>query len=332
MPPVKEAQQLERKAKAAKTILVSYDPSHSWLKSCDAMGVQTIQAGYVQDPQGRFKRDDENPLIVCGNTRKWYGEKACKSPDHISPLYARKESAAQDGLKALFRPEYDGKDLVVVVSHHDEDTANAIADSLIGTYDVVRNGQRINCRVVEAIPETESLGTWYLMRNQLKPGDTLLFDLGNGTTEEWIVSPDGEVSGSAKESFPVSKLAKAIGNDQLINKKLCPLNEHEPNLDLIVRALREGTIADIPLERWETIKEIHVSRWWEQMKSYLLKEHGATLQSVANVIFTGGGTALISDRLPKGVLSPADPQAASVRGMYQHYQAQVDSGVLRVGK
>lgn len=81
MAPVKEAQKLERKAKAAKAVLISYDPSHSWLKSCDGMGVQTIQAGYVQNPTGRYKKDGENPLVIEGSSRCWYGD-GCTSGYH----------------------------------------------------------------------------------------------------------------------------------------------------------------------------------------------------------------------------------------------------------
>ncbi|NEO34517.1 MAG: hypothetical protein F6K36_29800, partial [Symploca sp. SIO3C6] len=204
--------------------------------------------------------------------------------------------------------------------------------SLAGQYDVTRNGDRIRCRVVKAIPEAESLGTWHLLRDQLIDGDTLLFDLGNGTTEEWVIDRNGEIiDGNATDSFPVSGLVGAIAKDPLIRGKLCPLAEQSPNTDLIVRALRSGSIADIPLERWEAVKQQHIDEWWTQIKSYLLKAHGSTLQSVANVIFTGGGTELIRNRLPKQFLSPEQPQSASVRGMYAHYHSQIASGVVKFG-
>ena len=303
--------------------VVSFEPSHSWLKRHDDEGTLIIQAGYVSNPSGRINKDDENPLVVDGAMRRWYGMRACEA-DHISPLYTRKENTAKDSFKACLRSTDHGKDLHVVVSHWDEDTAREMARVLKGAYHVVRNGIEIQCNVVDATPELEGIGAYYLCRPFLKEGKTLLIEIGHGTSEEWLIDETGFPSGSATEQLAVNSLVSRIGNDQEIKAACLHLGEQQANHDLITRALKTGTIGTIPLERWEAIKGRHVREWYDSLKGYVLKRHGSTLQNTANIIFSGGGAALVESRLRQFAIVPENPQTASVRGCYEHYSRVIN--------
>ena len=313
---------LSNLANAKHTRLVSFEPSHSWIKRFDDEGTQIIQAGWKVNPTGRFFRDDVNPFVIFNGNQRLYGERACEGV-HISPLNQRKEDIARDSFAASLRPSDDHKDLIVVVSHWNEQTGEAIAQSLLGQYDVTRNGVRIRCTVKQAIAELEGKGAYYLVKSQLKPGKTLLFELGHGTSEEWIIGADGWVEGKATENLAVSKLVDTIAGDQLIRSHCLKLGEQEINRELIAKALRTGQFGSMPTEHWEVVKSGYVASWFDGLKNYLFKAYGSELQSISNIVFSGGGAALIRDRASAFAIVPDSPETASVRGAYYYHASSM---------
>ena len=300
------------------TRLVSFEPSHSWLKRCDSEGLLVIQGGYKMNPQGRFKKDDENPHVIFDGQSRHYGSTACLG-GHESALNQRKELNARQAFAACMRPSDDRKDLIVVVSHWNEDLAKSISDSLKGRYRVMRNGVEISCNVKEVVSQLEDEGTYQLLKPQLKPGRTLLIGSGQGTSQEWIIEPDGFIGGVATENLAVSQLVKTIANDQVIRGHALKLGEQQVNLDAITQALRTGEYGSMPNEHWEAIKDRYVGQWYETFKNYLLKTYGSDLQSISNIVFSGGGAELIRSRASKFAVIPDDAQTASVRGAYSHH-------------
>jgi len=302
--------------------LVSFEPSHSWIKRFDDEGIQIIQAGWKVNPTGRFFQDDANPCLIFDGSRRLYGDRVCEGV-HVSPLNQRKEDIARYSFAATLRPSDDHKDLIVIVSHWHEQTAADIAQSLLGQYDVTRNGVRIRCTVKRAIAELEGKGAYYLVKPQLKPGKTLLFELGHGTSEEWIIGSDGWVDGKATENLAVSRLVDTIAGDQSIRAHCLKLGEQEINRELISKALRTGQFGSMPIEKWEAIKSKYVAVWFDDLKNYLFKAYGSDLQSISNIVFSGGGAALIRDRALDFAIVPDSPETASVRGAYYHHAAAV---------
>ncbi len=302
--------------------LVSFEPSHSWIKRFDNEGAKIIQAGWKVNPTGRFYKDEQNPHVLYNGTSKLYGERVCEG-EHVSPLNQRKEAIARDAFMATLRPSDDGRDLTVIVSHWDEVTGDAIAKSLLGAYDVTVNGVQIRCTVKRAIAELEGKGAFYLVKPQLKPGKTLLFELGHGTSEEWIIGSDGYFDGKATENMAVSKLVDTIAGDSRIRAHCLKLGEQEINRELIAKALRTGQFGSMPSEHWEAVTKPYTNAWFDGIKNYLLKQYGSELQSINNVVFSGGGSALIRDRASGFALIPDSPETASVRGCYFYHAAIV---------
>lgn len=299
--------------------IVSFEPSHSWLKRWSDEGALIIQAGWEDNPDGRRKQDNENPTVrQSDGTWRWYGSRACEG-QHESPATARKDAMARDWLEAILQPTDNLRKLAVVVSHWDEDTAQRMADSLLGSYNITRNGASIRAEVVKAIPTLEGEGSYRLMQPKLKPGKTLLFELGHGTTEEWIVDETGFFSGKGTESFAVSKLVETIAKDRNVKAKFLKLGEQEVNREMLAACLRSGVLPNMKQEEWDLLKNKYVAAWMESLKNYLLKKYGTQLQTISNIVLTGGGAALIKDRATKFALIPSDPQTASVRGSYEHY-------------
>ena len=303
--------------------LVSFEPSHSWIKRFDDTGATIIQAGWKVNPTGRFYKDEQNPHVLYNDTSKLYGERACEGA-HVSPLNQRKEDIARDAFAATLKPSDDTKELTVVVSHWHEETGHTIAARLYGDYDVTINGVRIQTTVKRAFAELEGKGAYYLVKPQLKPGKTLLFELGHGTSEEWIIDAGTDFfNGQATENMAVSKLVDTIAGDQMIRAHCLKLGEQDVNRELIAKALRTGQFGSMPSEHWEAVTRPYINEWFNSIKNYLLKQYGSELQSISNIVMSGGGAALIRDRANGFALIPESPETASVRGCYFHHAAIV---------
>jgi len=57
--------------------LVSFECSNSFLKRYDDEGILIIQAGYSETISMMSKGDDENPIVINGSSKRWYGSRAC---------------------------------------------------------------------------------------------------------------------------------------------------------------------------------------------------------------------------------------------------------------
>ena len=305
--------------------LVSFEPSHSWLKRCDSDGVTILQGGYRVNPQGRLQKNDENVLIQFEGQSRYYGAIASLG-SHESPLTQRKEDNARFGFAAILKPSDDLCELIVILSHWDEDRARAIGQSLKGQYSVMKNGIPIRCVVKQVITQLEDEGTYQLLKPRLKSGRTLLIGSGQGTSQEWIINADGYFTGNATENLAVSKLVKMIADDQQIRAASLKLGESTVNLDAVTQALKTKSYGSLHPEIWESITDRYVGQWYEGFKNYLLKTYSTELQSISNIVFSGGGAELIRNRAEKFAIIPEDAQTSSVRGAYNHHASLL--GVL----
>ena len=302
------------------TKLVSFEPSHSYLKRCDSSGVTILQGGYRINPQGRIQKNDENVLIQFEGQSRYYGSIASLGA-HESPLTQRKEENARFGFAATLKPSDDLCELIVVVSHWSEDTAKSIGESLKGNYSVMKNGNPIRCVVKQVITQLEDEGTYQLLKPHLKPGRTLLVGSGQSTSQEWIINADGYFTGNATENLAVSKLVKMIADDSEIRAVSLKLGESTVNLDAVTQALKTKSYGSMHPEIWESITDRYIGQWYESFKNYLLKTYSTELQSISNIVFSGGGAELIRNRAERFAIIPQDAQTASVRGAYAHHAA-----------
>jgi hypothetical protein len=298
--------------------LVCIEPSHSWLKRWDSEGPLVVQAGYKVDPVGRFIKDASNPYVrLDGQARSW-GAEACLG-DHQSCLYTRKDRDPRQTFAALLRPSDDGRDLHVCVSHWDEGTAQAIGTALKGSYRALVNGVEINCNVTTSYHLLEDEGTYLAVKGQLKPGRTLLIGSGHGTSQEWLVDEQGRITGKPTQNLAVSNLAKAIAATPEVRSHALHLGEQTVNLAAIAAGLRSGKFGSMPTDIWGVVVARCVETWYQGFTAYLLAEHGSNLQSISNVVISGGGGELLRDRLVGFAIVPPDCQMASVQGAYEHF-------------
>ena len=309
------------------TRLVSFENSNSWLKRHDDEGTLVIQAGYTESIGMMAKGNDENPIVISGSSKRWYGSKACLD-DHKRIHGLDKIGTARESFTACLRPSDHGRDLIVIASHWDYGDLTDLKTALTGQYKVHRNGKEIQCTVTQVLPVLEGLGSFEVVKSKLEPGYSLLVEVGYGTAEEWLLDESGEVvDGNPVTALGVAKLVTSIAADPSVKAGLgITSNSTSVNLSLISAALQSETLGKLSAEQWRAIKRKHVNAWFEMIQAHISTKYESQSQNLVNLILTGGGAALLKSVKPDVIeffTIPDRPQVASVIGAYDSQMAKV---------
>ena len=314
--------------KTAKTTrLVSFENSNSFLKRYDSEGILVIQAGFTEAINMMAKGDDENPIVISGSSKRWYGSKACLA-DHKRIHGLDKIGTARESFAACLRPSDHGRDLIVIASHWDYSNLTGLKTALTGQYKVIRNGETIQCTVTAVLPILEGLGSYEAVKSKLDPGHSLLIEIGYGTAEEWLIDGSGEViDGNPVTALGVAKLVTTISSDPSVKAGLgITSNSTSVNLSLISAALQSETLGKLSADQWRAIKRKHVNAWFEMIQAHIATKYESQSQNLVNLILTGGGAALLKSVKPDVIeffTIPDRPQVASVIGAYNCQMAKV---------
>ena len=314
-------------ATAKHTRLVSFENSNSWLKRHDDEGTLVIQAGYTESIGMMAKGNDENPIVISGSSKRWYGSKACLN-DHKRIHGLDKIATAKESFTACLRPSDHGRDLIVIASHWDYGNLSDLKTALLGQYKVIRNGETIQCTVTQVLPVLEGLGSYEAVKPKLDHGYSLLIEIGYGTAEEWLIDESGEVvDGNPVTALGVAKLVTSIAADPSVKTGLgITSNSTSVNLSLISAALQSETLGKLTADQWRAIKRKHVNAWFEMIQAHISTKYESQSQNLVNLILTGGGAALLKSVKPDVIeffTIPDRPQVASVIGAYESQMAKV---------
>jgi hypothetical protein len=306
--------------------LVSFENSNSWLKRHDSETTLIIQAGYRENPGPYAKHTNESPIVVTENSRpRWYGATACEG-QHVTVHGRSKIETARDGFAACLQASDDGRDLIVVASHWDVTTLDSLKAALIGQYRVVRNGQEIACTVTQVLPVLEGMGSYHMIKQQLKPDSTLLLELGYGTCEEWLIDVTGElVDGKTVDQLGIFNLVNQISADPTVRALLSD-NSGTVNLSALSHGLQQPTLGKISASTWAAMKAKYASDFLKTLQGRLKTQYATQSQTISNIVLTGGGAALLRSIQPKVdqvFIIPEKPQTASVVGSYAHQMSKV---------
>jgi hypothetical protein len=313
---------------AKHTRLVSFENSNSWLKRHDDEGTLVIQAGYQLNPStiAQRGRDTENPIVVVtGQPPRWYGAKACQG-QHTPINGQSKLDTARESFTACLRPSDHERDLVVVASHWDASNLDSLKAALTGQYKATINGNEIRCNVISVVTVEEGMGSYHAVTDRLKPGSTLVIEMGFGTAEFWLVGEDGTPQdGGTVDNLGISQLCKDLALDPQI-RAIASDNANAIAPALISRCLRDGHPSRLAPETWTKLKSNYSSEHLKRLQAYIKSEWAHRLQDVPNIVLTGGGAALLSAIQPKlqqVFIIPEQPQTASVKGSYDRQLARV---------
>ena len=300
--------------------LISFENSHSWIKRCDDQGTSLLQAGYAFNPPRSVvesvPRNGNNVVVNVNGKTRLYGEYACCNLTGKTLDKGDKADSARDSFTAMLKPSDSFRELIVVASHWDRSKAKELCRSLEGDYRAIVNGKEIITRVVKTIPILEGEGTYHLLKGQLAQGDTLLYELGFGTTERRLIQEDGNVAGhDPDESLAIRRLIDTIANDPHIRSCLTQKQQQTSNIALLSNALKTGHLPRLK-QPWEIVVRPYIEDWVQSLKDSLLDDPNTA--TAENWVLTGGGAAIAKPYLGDLCTIPEDPQTASVRGGYSY--------------
>jgi hypothetical protein len=271
-------------------------------------------------------RDNANPIVLInGQCPRWYGSRACGG-QHVSIFGRSKIDTARDSFAATLQPSDHGRDLIVVASHWDRDEFPALVRALSGQYRVIRNGESIQCNVAQVLPTLEGMGSYHAVKANLNQGQTLLLEIGYGTAEVWLIDAAGDVvDGRPVDALGISALVKAIAADPTV-RGLVQDESGTVNKTFISAGLQQPTLGKIGEANWTAIKAKYAGEFLKTLQGHVKTEYGDDLQTINNLVLTGGGAALLKAIQPKVgsvFVIPDRPQTASVRGSYDHQMSRV---------
>lgn len=301
---------------------IAFEPSNSWLKRCCDNGVLLVQTGWNAPARnGRKVDDNENPTVVSGNLKRQYGRKALSRTGATCFDFSKKEDEARRFLEAILLPDDDGQEIELIVSHWDAATLDGLQSKLKGDYSVLRNGHKINCRVKETIGLFEGEGTYLATKaaGDLNPGNTLVIEVGFGSSEFWMFDRHGNPEGDPITEFSVSRLVEAIANDDNTRVLFGVAVGEKPDTPRISALLKGVSPEDaIDLNTWKSIRKRHVTEWAKAFSAYLTKHYAREIRAAGTVVLTGGGAEILRPyftNVPKFFI-PHNAQTASVTGAF----------------
>lgn len=320
------AEQIRDYKTAKHTRLVSFENSNSWLKRHDDEGTLVIQAGFTETIDDVVSGNDENPIVINGSTRRWYGARACQG-QHTRIHGRDKVQTARESFTACLRASDHGRDLIVIASHYNSRELKDLKAALEGQYSVYRNGDEIQCTVTEVRPVLEGMGSYRAVKPSLEAGNTLIVEIGYGTAEGWLIDESGEVYGGRPGTdLGVSKLVDRLSKDATVRSGLGVASGKSVNLSTVSAGLKAETLGSLKADQWRAVKRKYVNAWFEDIQSHIALSFESELQSVSNLVLTGGGAALLNSVKPEVIeyfLIPDSPQTASVVGAYSLPVAKV---------
>ena len=311
---------------AKHTRLVSFENSNSWLKRHDDQGTLVIQAGYTETIDDVVAGNDDNPIVIVGSGKRWYGSRACQG-SHTRIHGRDKVGTARESFTACLRPSDNGRDLIVIASHYNSRELQDLKPALEGHYSVYRNGSEIKCRVIQVLPVLEGLGSYEAVKPKLEPGNTLILEIGYGTVEGWLIDDSGDIYGGRPGTdLGVSKLVDSLSKDATVRSGLGLVSGKSANLSTISAGLQSETLGKLSADQWKALKRKYINSWFDEIQSHISLSYESELQNVANLVLTGGGAALLKSVKPDVVeffTMPDRPQVASVIGAYNLQYSKV---------
>lgn len=311
------------------TQTIAIELSNSQGKRYDGTGDPLIvQAAWTHTiPRtARGKGTNTSPQLVTmpKSERVWFGELAAEREHQSVANSARgKAELARFLLMPLLLPS-DMGDLKLVMSYHSLFDREAVdqLEAVKGFYRFTRNGSEVCCNVsdIELVPE--GMGAYWLgcEDGNLSPNlKTLAVELGYRTSEVWVIK-DGEiVAGEPIEELGVYNLAKEIADDDIIRASILGSvsGSASVNPSQIAIALKRGILAKTP--QWEMVKKPYIDRWADKVLGRILTDYSSDLNTIEQIVFSGGGAMLIRNRLTAaGFHVDRNADTASLRGAYRY--------------
>lgn len=273
------------------------------------------------------KHSPDSPLLLLEGKQYHFGHAAREYGIPVKPLVLGDKNEPElfkAAVLSTLQPGEDGEALTVrlrvtVPNTYREETEQSIIETLTGKHTYTVNGLNATATVLSVDVLTEGIPAYHYAKGLgLVPdrGYTLLIDIGGGTFNVLVFSPDGRVVGQPQSTHHGGgiALAQRIANIHSIQAKLNSV----PDLSIIQDGITDGSNAYGMLDvGWGDMMPAITEEWFKEGVNAMLVMCGQYLPQVKRILFTGGNANLLRPWIEKGALNEVipNPTVANVLGL-----------------
>lgn len=268
----------------------------------------------------------DSPMIAVNGKFYKLGKGAKNYPGFLSAAEAGK-SRTDVMLPILLANTPDGFEGVVkiLVPTRDEMSEKLVRSAVIGTHTYSTTVNSVTCDAIanftgaEFIRETDSAAKFAYESGVINPSEVVLIvDIGGGTCNYVVAAYEDDVfSVRLNKSLPNSggiALAQAISNTDVVKTY-----GRSFEIAKIMDAITEGKtyISNRRDLSFETVYTDCVEQWFEGLISRIMAATDKYLDEVTRIVWCGGGTEIIKDKLANQPLHLVldNPQHANINGL-----------------
>ena len=243
------------------------------------------------------KNTDESPTVLCEGRKLILGEYATKQKNAQTIVEQGKHNpdVIKPYLFAGLRENFQGS-ISYLVPHRDKWQEDGLRSKLINTHEIAVNGKFYKHTVTDIQFYLESdvaVEAAFITKEIPDDGDCLAIDIGGGTTNFLIMTPDGDVL--HRNSFP-DVGGVSLAND-IINSDLMKSQKYAFKVPKIMDAIADGTFRYGRNYDFFPVFKPLLDNWFNRLVDQIMLDSRDYLSDVATVMFIGGNAELLRDRI-----------------------------------
>ncbi|OKH56264.1 hypothetical protein NIES2101_00320 [Calothrix sp. HK-06] len=265
----------------------------------------------------------DSPSVEIDGKKLILGNRAIKQKQQATAA-ERGKSATEIVKPFLFAgltADFDGTVRFLVPERHDWDE-DSIRKALIAAnpHEVVVNGKVYKHRVkaVDFYLETDIAVSHAYAQGKLDAdGDTLAIDIGGGTTNFVVMTPDGDVL--ARRSIPKVG-GVSLANDVINSDLMQQYAKRESavfNTSKLMDAIADGSLSYGRRYDFSSVFPGLLENWFNNLIDSIQTSVNAYMADVTNVMIIGGNANLVRDKLGSkpGFYIPENPQLSNIEAL-----------------
>lgn len=286
---------------------------------------QVIRSAYtdISFTSARTEPTADSPSVELDGKKLMLGSRAVKQKQQATAA-ERGKSATEIVKPFLFaglRANFDGTVRFLLPDHNNWDE-DAIRKALIGDnpHEVVVNGKSYKHRIraIDFHLETDVAVRHAYSQGKLDvDGDTLAIDIGGGTTNFVVMTPDGDIL--ARRSIPKVggvSLANDIINSDLM-QDFAKRESAAFNTSKVMDAIADGSLCYGRRYDFSSVFPGLLENWFSNLIDTIQTSVNAYMSDVTNIMLIGGNASLVREKLGSkpGFYIPEKPQLSNIEGL-----------------
>jgi StbA protein len=263
------------------------------------------------------KETDDSPTVQCEGRKLILGEYATKQK-HVQSIVERGKhnpSVIKPYLLSGLREVFNGS-VMYLLPKRDRWIEDGLRSKLIGTHEITVNGKFYKHTITDVnffLESDVAVTQAFLSEAISNDGDCLAIDIGGGTTNYLVMTPDNAVL--HRNSLPdVGGIS--LAND-VINSDWMQSQNYAFNASKVMDAIADGSLTYGRRYSFSEVFKPLLNNWFNRLVDHIMMDCRDYMSDVATVMFLGGNASLIRDRIANqdGYYIPENPQMANITAL-----------------